>query len=45
MLQHVSLEVRADQVDACVGFWELLDPAGNLVEVMSAVPEPPWPEE
>ena len=21
------------------------DPAGNLVEVMSAVPEPPWPEE
>ena len=24
MLQHVSLEVRPDQVDACVGFWELL---------------------
>jgi catechol 2,3-dioxygenase-like lactoylglutathione lyase family enzyme len=122
MLQHVSLEVRPDQVDACVGFWELLgfrrmtpppalrdrftwvqregtqihllpkeapatthdghaavlaedydaalarlreagfdpqpgtdawdaprsfvrDPSGNLVEVMSAVPEPPWPGE
>jgi catechol 2,3-dioxygenase-like lactoylglutathione lyase family enzyme len=24
MLQHVTLEVRPDQVEACVGFWELL---------------------
>ena len=24
MLQHVSIEVRPDQVDACVAFWELL---------------------
>jgi hypothetical protein len=24
MLQHASLEVRPDQVDACVGFWRLL---------------------
>lgn len=24
MLQHTTLEVRADQVDACVRFWELL---------------------
>jgi catechol 2,3-dioxygenase-like lactoylglutathione lyase family enzyme len=24
MLQHVSLEVRVDQVDECVAFWELL---------------------
>lgn len=24
MLQHVSLEVRADQDDACVAFWALL---------------------
>jgi catechol 2,3-dioxygenase-like lactoylglutathione lyase family enzyme len=24
MLQHVSLEVRRDQVDGCVAFWELL---------------------
>lgn len=122
MLQHASLEVRADQVDACVGFWRLLgfermtpppmlrgrftwveragthihlipvdapiaareghvavlaedyedalaalreagfapepgsnawdaersfvrDPAGHLVEVMSAPPNPPWPGE
>jgi catechol 2,3-dioxygenase-like lactoylglutathione lyase family enzyme len=120
MLQHVSLEVRGDQVEACVRFWELLgfrsmqapprlggrftwverngtqihliptddpvsareghaavlaedyeatidalveagfeprpgsnawdaprsfvrDPAGHLIEVMSAVPEPPFP--
>jgi catechol 2,3-dioxygenase-like lactoylglutathione lyase family enzyme len=120
MLQHASLEVRPDQVEACVGFWRLLgfermtpppmlrnrftwveragthihlipvdepiaareghvavlaedyegalealreagfdpepgsnawdaersfvrDPAGHLVEVMSAVPVPPWP--
>ncbi len=122
MLQHASLEVRPDQVDACVRFWGLLgfepmtpppslrhrftwverlgthihlipvdapvtareghvavlaedfeaalaalrdagfeprpgsnawnaprsfvrDPAGNLVEIMSAVPAPPWPGE
>ena len=122
MLQHASLEVRPDQVEACVGFWRLLgfermtpppmlrnrftwveragthihlipvdepiaareghvavlpedyegalealreagfdpeqgsnawdaersfvrDPAGHLVEVMSAVPVPPWPGE
>jgi catechol 2,3-dioxygenase-like lactoylglutathione lyase family enzyme len=122
MLQHASLEVRGDQVEACVGFWRLLgfepmtppptlrdrftwveragthihlipveapiaareghvavlaedydgalgalrdagfqpqpgtnawdaarsfvrDPAGHLVEVMSAPPEPPWPGE
>jgi catechol 2,3-dioxygenase-like lactoylglutathione lyase family enzyme len=25
MLQHVSVEVRPDQVDACVAFWRLLD--------------------
>ena len=120
MLQHASLEVRGDQVEACVGFWRRLgfepmmppptlrdrftwveragthihlipveapiaareghvavlvedyegalgalreagfdpqpgtnawdaprsfvrDPAGHLVEVMSAPPEPPWP--
>jgi catechol 2,3-dioxygenase-like lactoylglutathione lyase family enzyme len=24
MLQHVSVEVRPDQVDACVAFWERL---------------------
>jgi catechol 2,3-dioxygenase-like lactoylglutathione lyase family enzyme len=24
MLQHVSIEVRPDQVDACVAFWALL---------------------
>ena len=24
MLQHVSVEVRPDQVDACVAFWNLL---------------------
>jgi catechol 2,3-dioxygenase-like lactoylglutathione lyase family enzyme len=24
MLQHVSLEVRAEQVDDCVAFWELV---------------------
>ena len=24
MLQHVSIEVRPDQVDACVAFWKLL---------------------
>ena len=24
MLQHVSLEVRPDQVEACVAFWRLL---------------------
>ena len=24
MLQHVSVEVRPDQVDACVAFWALL---------------------
>ena len=24
MLQHASLEVRRDQVDACVAFWRLL---------------------
>jgi catechol 2,3-dioxygenase-like lactoylglutathione lyase family enzyme len=24
MLQHVSVEVRPDQVDACVAFWSLL---------------------
>jgi hypothetical protein len=24
MLQHVTLEVRPDQVRDCVGFWELL---------------------
>ena len=24
MLQHVTLEVRPDQVEACVAFWELL---------------------
>ena len=24
MLQHASLEVRPDEVDACVGFWRLL---------------------
>jgi catechol 2,3-dioxygenase-like lactoylglutathione lyase family enzyme len=122
MLQHASLEVRPEQVEACVGFWRLLgfermtpppllrnrftwveragthihlipvddpiaareghvavlaedyegalaalreagfdpepgsnaweaersfvrDPAGHLVEVMSAVPTPPWPGE
>jgi catechol 2,3-dioxygenase-like lactoylglutathione lyase family enzyme len=122
MLQHASLEVRSEQVEACVGFWRLLgfermtpppllrsrftwveragthihlipveepiaareghvavlaedyegalealreagfdpepgtnawdaersfvrDPAGHLVEVMSAVPAPPWPGE
>lgn len=122
MLQHATLEVRPDQVDACVAFWGLLgfepmtpppalrerftwvhragtqihlapvdapvtareghvavlaedfdaalaalraagfeprpgsdawdaprsfvrDPAGHLVEVMSALPEPPWPGE
>jgi catechol 2,3-dioxygenase-like lactoylglutathione lyase family enzyme len=122
MLQHASLEVRGEQVEACVAFWRLLgfepmtpppalrrrftwvqragtqihlipvdapvaareghvavlaedydgalaalrgagfqpepgtnawdaprsfvrDPAGHLVEVMSAPPEPPWPGE
>ena len=122
MLQHASLEVRPDQVDACVAFWGLLgfepmtpppalrhrftwvqrrgtqihlipvdqpvtareghvavlaerfeaalaalreagfeprpgsnawnaprsfvrDPAGHLIEIMSALPEPPWPGE
>jgi catechol 2,3-dioxygenase-like lactoylglutathione lyase family enzyme len=122
MLQHVTLEVRTDQVDACLGFWAQLgfervvpppllrdrfvwverdgtqihlmpvpdpvttrhghaavvvddyegtlealradgmepqpgenawdaprsfvrDPAGNLVEIMSAPPVPPWPGE
>ena len=24
MLQHVTLEVKPDHVEACVGFWELL---------------------
>ena len=24
MLQHVSIEVRRDQIDACVAFWKLL---------------------
>ena len=24
MLQHVSLEVRPDQIESCVAFWELL---------------------
>ena len=24
MLQHVSLEVRRDQVDGCIAFWELV---------------------
>ena len=37
MLQHVSLEVRRDQVDDCVPFWELLgfrrvEPPGQLGE-------------
>jgi catechol 2,3-dioxygenase-like lactoylglutathione lyase family enzyme len=37
MLQHVSLEVRPDQVDACVAFWRLLGfeqvtPPGELAE-------------
>jgi hypothetical protein len=42
MLQHVSVEVRPEQVDACVAFWALRwftrDPAGNHVELMSAPP-------
>ena len=94
MLQHVSVEIRPDQEDACIAFWKLLgfeqmtpppilrghvtwvqrdgtlarladggyemyegsnawdaprtfvrDPAGNLFEVMSKSPQPPWPGE
>ena len=37
MLQHVSIEVRPDQVDACLAFWGLLGfeqvtPPGELAE-------------
>jgi catechol 2,3-dioxygenase-like lactoylglutathione lyase family enzyme len=37
MLQHVSIEVRPDQLDACVAFWALLGfeqvtPPGELAE-------------
>jgi catechol 2,3-dioxygenase-like lactoylglutathione lyase family enzyme len=37
MLQHVSVEVRPEQVEACVAFWELLGfervtPPGELAE-------------
>ena len=37
MLQHVSIEVRPDQVDACVAFWALLGfeqvtPPGELAD-------------
>ena len=37
MLQHVSVEVRPEQVDACVAFWALLGfeqvtPPGELAE-------------